>query len=318
MYTKKTQIAIIIVITILLGSTTTYAQLGTPLAQYSGNQMVYNPAYAGIYDMLSINTSVRKLWIGLPGSPSLISLNGHMPFSNQRHAMGLVFQREQWGALTAHYGYVNYAHKMYFDRSLLNFGVQAGFLNNITDWDLIEYVRDWDDPALGQGKTSGTHFDVNAGVYYQAPLFYVGLSAKHLMRPKYDFLTSPVTGEVWYSQRSMQFFLIGGYYFQLSDEWSLRPEFLVRYAPTAPTGCNAGAQFGYKNNHFIGVNWQTGQRAVSFTAKSSITPELRVGYSYDVYYGAIRPFQKGSHELSVNYLVNSFWKKGRTARLLWL
>jgi hypothetical protein len=64
----------ILILAFLASTGVANAQLGTPLAQYSGNQLIYNPGYAGSHDLFSANLSLRKLWVGLPGSPSLVSL----------------------------------------------------------------------------------------------------------------------------------------------------------------------------------------------------------------------------------------------------
>ena len=288
-----------------------HAQLGTPLTQYSGNQMVYNPAYAGVYNLLAANLSMRKLWVGLPGSPSLFSVNAHAPIRNSRNALGLIIQREQWGASIGHYAYANYAHKFYLEDGVLNFGLQVGVFNLATDWNKIDYVEDWDDPALGKGRVSSTHFDANFGIYYQASDFYLGFSAKHLTQSKYEFLTLPTNDELWFSQKRMEFFFIGGLNLILSDNWVLRPEYLIRYVHTTPTTFNVGAHLGYRRKHFVGLNLQTGQKAVSITGRTMVTPELWIGYSYDMYYGIVRPYQKGSHELSISYYIDSFWNKSK-------
>jgi type IX secretion system PorP/SprF family membrane protein len=294
------------------------AQLGTPLAQYSGNQLIYNPGYAGIHDLFSANLSVRKLWVGLPGSPSLISLNAHAPFQSQQNALGFVYQQERWGPMIGNIVHTTYAHKVNLGTHTLSLGLQAGFLNNIIDWDRIEYVMDDDDPGLGYARTSTTSLDVNVGAYYQTPRFYAGFSVKHLTMPKFARLTLEDTGEEWYSQQRMQFFLLGGYNFILSDEWSVRPEMLVRYVRAMPLSVDIGINVVYLNRFFLGTAFHTGQRAVSLTLKGEVKDGIRVGYSYDIHFGRIRQFQRGSHEISINYFMPLWNREERIVGLVWL
>jgi len=295
------------------------AQLGTPLAQYSGNQLIYNPGYAGVHDLFSANLSVRKLWVGLPGSPSLISLNAHAPFESQQNALGFVFQQERWGPMVGNIAHTTYAHKINLKENILSLGLQAGILNNVIDWDRIDHVMDEDDPGLGEARTKTTTLDVNFGAYYQTPSFYAGLSVKHLTMPKFGRLTLEETGEEWYSQKRMQFFLLGGYNFVLSDDWSIRPEMLVRYVRTVPVSVDIGINAVYLNRFFLGTAFHSGQRALSFTLKGEVMDGIRVGYSYDVYFGRIRSFQKGSHEISINYFM-PLWKREehRVVQSFWL
>jgi type IX secretion system PorP/SprF family membrane protein len=310
----------LIIITALIAATgIANAQLGTPLTQYSGNQLIYNPGYAGINDLLSVNLAVRKIWVGLPGSPSLVSLNAHAPFEDQRNALGFVFQQERWGPMIGNILYASYAHKLNLGFGLLSLGLQAGVLNNAIDWDKIDHVRDPDDPGLGQAKTRTTRPDVNFGAYFQAESFYSGFSIKHLTMPRFGHMTNEETGEEWFSQKRMQFYLIGGYNFRLTDEFDLRPEAFIRYVRTMPVSVGLGVNLAYLNRFFFGTAFHTGQRAVSLSLKGEVMEGIRVSYSYDIHYGVMRSFQKGSHEISINYIM-PLWKKAesKSVGLLWL
>jgi type IX secretion system PorP/SprF family membrane protein len=214
--------------------------------------------------------------------------------------------------------YVNYAHKINLGENILSLGLQAGFLNNIIDWDRIDHVMDEDDPGLNEARTTTTTLDVNFGAYYQSQSFYLGLSAKHLTMPKFGRLILEETDEEWFSQKRMQFFLIGGYNFALSDDWNIRPEMLVRYVNTMPLTVGVGANIAYLNQFFLGAAFHTGQRAVSLTVKGEVKDGIRIGYSYDIHYGRIRPFQRGSHEISINYFVPLWNRTEKAVDLLWL
>lgn len=309
---KKT----LIIASLLFISVQGFCQSATPLAQYSGNQIIYNPGYAGIYDVLSANLSVRKSWAGLKRSPSLISFSAHAPFQKEQHALGFVFQREQFGVMAANVTNVTYSHKIYFSNSILNLGVQAGLLNMVTDWDKIEFVMHPEDPGLGEGRQSVARFDANFGAYFQADKLYLGLSAKHLTAPIVDKLR--IGDDEWYSQMRRQFFFIGGYSIALNERWDVRPEMLVKYEHTVPTTVHAGALLVFENQFFLGGAYSTGQKTLHITAKAQLLPNLRFGYSYDVHFGRIRSFQSGSHEISINYLIRDLWESSKTVDLLWL
>jgi len=297
----------LLILAFLAATGATHAQLGTPLSQYSGNQLIYNPGYAGTQDLFSANLSIRRLWIGLPGAPNLISLNAHAPFQTERHALGFVYQREEWGPMIGHIVYANYAYKIDLGNSFLSLGLQAGFLNNVIDWDKIDFVTHPNDPGLGKGRTATTSPDINFGAYYHSQNFYLGLSAKHLTMPKFGRIKMD-NGEEWYSQKRIQYFMIGGYNFALSEEWDLRPELLVRYINTMPTTVGAGANVVYLNRFFLGAAFHTGQKSLSFTLKGEIMDGFRIGYSYDIHFGKLQSFQRGSHEISINYFM-PLWKR---------
>ena len=308
---------IIFAIALMIGARC-FAQLGTPLHQFTGNQIAYNPAYAGVYDLLAINLTVHKSWVQLPGSPRLVNFNGHAPFRNQRHAMGFVYQNDSWGPLQGNFVLGNYSYKMYFDRSILSFGVQAGAMIHQTNWNKFspEDIEDWEDPTLKKGRINEAKFDANFGVYYMAPRFYTGFSVLHLTSPKYN--KTEVNNKEYFSQMPSQFIFIGGYNIPINFYWDFRPEVFVRYLRDSPVSVNAGLHAHYMNRFSLGVNFMTGQKGVCFQARGLITDRVRVGYSYAAFWGDIKPYQKGTHEIQISYLILDVWGKARTVDLLWL
>jgi type IX secretion system PorP/SprF family membrane protein len=315
----KTRIFILLIAVAF--STKSFSQLGTPLSQFSGNQITFNPGYAGIYEMLTLNLSMRHSWIQLPGSPRIINFNGHVPIQRAQHSLGWIYQREEWGPLAGNFGYGNYAYKLYTRHGILNFGLQGGFVHHSVDWtkfgeDDVEHRDDiWFDPD-GTGHSRFTKFDANVGVFFLTPTYYVGLSGKHLTNPKFE---KRKVGDVeWYSQMPMQWYLIAGYHYDFDDYWSLRPEVFLRYVHNTPLSANIGLHGYYRNDFSFGINYITGQKAMSFSVRALLTSYMRVGYSYDVYWGPIKPFQRGSHEIMLNYYIRDIWRdKKNLERFLW-
>ena len=295
----------------LMIATTLKAQTATPLAQYAGNQLIYNPGFAGVYDLFSVNLSMKRLWMGIPNSPSLISFNMHMPFQSLRNAIGFTYQRETVGPQFIHTVNVTYAHKVFLGpTTFLSFGVQAGLLQSVTDWNMVDFVQDPHDPFYGDGRQRTNNADVNLGIYLQSQDFYLGLSVRHLTAPRFDEVTVAIVGETFYSQIRRQFFFMGGYNFRLSDDLDLRPHTMIRYKANAPLSVSVGANFVWDNRFFLGSNFMTGQRSVSLAVAAEILFGLRVGYSFDMNFGVLRPFQRGSHEISLNYAI-PFWDRTR-------
>ena len=309
----KTRFIILIIIAAF--GTKGFAQLGTPLSQFSGNQTLYNPAYAGAYEMLAMNLSLRQQWTQFPGAPRIINFNAHSPIQRSRQAVGLVYTRQEWGPLVGNYVYGNYAHRIYVGQGVLKFGLQAGILNRVTNWNLFDEFG-VDDPTDitfdpdGTGRSVATKFDAGLGVFFMTENYYVGASAKHITRPKFDHVRINDTN--WHSQMPVDWFFMAGYRHHFNDMWSVRPEVLVRYIPTVPVSVNVGMHMYFTNNYSFGANFMTGQRAVSFMAKAMITDNFRVGFSYDVYFGQVQSFQRGSYEIMVNYYIRDILWDRRT------
>jgi len=214
---------------------------------------------------------------------------------------------------------VTYAHKiMLGGSSFLSLGVQAGLFNSVTDWDMVWDIMHPQDPHRPEdgGRLVTNRFDMNLGAYLQSEDFYLGVSVRHLTMPRFDEVRLNIGGtmEVYRSQVQRQFFVMGGYNFALSRELDLRPHFLARHKPGTPTSLSVGANLVYDNRFFVGSNFMTGQRAVSLVFMAEVMEGLRVGYSFDMHFGIIRAFQRGSHEISVNYFI-PLWNQADDVRV---
>jgi type IX secretion system PorP/SprF family membrane protein len=309
----------ILLLTLLLATTAVKAQLGTPLSQFSGNQMLYNPAYAGVYEILTLNLSMRQQWTGILDAPRIINFNGHLPLQKDRHALGFIYTREELGPLASNHVYGNYTYKVYTGEGVLNLGFQAGIVNNGVDWHKFteDGVDDWTDPALF--APSSTKFDMNVGLFYLNPNYYFGISARHITRPEFGS-TVKIDEQIWYSRMTTHWFLIAGYHYDFDDVWSIRPELLIRYAHNTPFSTDIGAHLYFTNDYSLGVKYRTGMKALSFVAKSMFFNHFRFGYSYDIYLGPIKQLQSGSHEIMINYYIKDIWrdkKWEKERRMLW-
>jgi type IX secretion system PorP/SprF family membrane protein len=297
-----------ILFAVLVFSVKSFAQSGTPLSQFSNNPLIYNPGYTELSDALSMNLSVHKSWLQIPRSPQTINFNGLLPVGfDQKHRLGWVLQNDTWGPIAENNIYANYAYAVNLGKNgVLNFGLQAGVLLHTVDWEKIDHVISWSDPTMEEGRRHSTKFDVNVGAYYVAPTWFFGLSAMHLTNPKRDKIR--INEKEYFSQMGTQFFLTTGGNIWMDDDLEFCPEVLVRYAHTTPISVNAGVHLQYMKRHRLGINYMTGQHGISFSFRTQIAKQFRIGYSYDIFMGAIGPFQRGSHEISVNYKIGGFSK----------
>jgi len=293
---------VILQITLMIVGSCAFAQLGTPMLQYYGNQMVSNPAYAGKHDALSATLSVRKQWFQIPGSPMLVSLNAHQPFKGSRHAWGGIIQNESHGALNHIVGYANYAYYLWLGKAELRLGLQAGLQNHTVNWGKIEHIKDDDDPFFGTRPSNRTNFNVNVGAIYTTFDYYVGLSIKHLTPPKFNFEKNRPSEKSWHPRSPTQFLLHGGTDFRVDRDWSIRPELFLHYTFTSPLSVNTGVQANYQNQYFFGVNFQTVQRSLAFSVRGFVLENLQASYSYGLFYNVLKSARYGgTHEISLIY-----------------
>jgi len=281
--------------------TTAKPQTAIPMVQYAGNQLVYNPAFAGAHDLFSANLSFKRLWIGMPNAPQLISFNMHAPFIDQRNALGFIFQRETFGPQFVNLVNLTYAYNFRIgESSFLSLGVQGGLFNSVTDWSMVDRVRHPEDHLYGGDERWVTNrFDMGFGVHLQSRDFYVGLSARHLTASRFDEIY--FDGEDFHSRIRRQFFLVGAYNFMLNNYFDLRPRVLMRYKQNVPFTVSAGVDLVYLDRFSVGANIMTGLPTLTLSTAIEVFDGLRIGYAFDMNFGAIRSFQRGSHEFFISY-----------------
>jgi len=297
---------LLILTTALVLTLTARAQTSTPMSQYAGNQLIFNPGFAGAHDLFSANLSFRTLWVGVPASPTLISFNMHAPFIDQRNALGFIFQRETFGPQAINLVNATYAYNFRIGgQAFLNLGMQVGLLNSVTDWSQVTHVTHPEDHGYGAGQRWATNrFDMGLGAFFQAPDFYAGLSVRHLTAPRFDETRrGGENGERYYSRIRRQVFLMGGYNFILNNIFDIRPRLKMRYKGGAPFAVNIGADLVYLDRFSFGMGFTTGTPTFTLAATAKVWDGIRVGYAFDMNFRVIRQFQRGSHEIFLSYLM---------------
>ena len=95
-------------------------------SQYVFNGLLINPAYAGTREVLTATALYRNQWINIPGAPKTGVFSMDSPVRNQKVGLGLNVVVDKIG-VTNHTGISGiYSYKLYFNQSVLSFGIQGG------------------------------------------------------------------------------------------------------------------------------------------------------------------------------------------------
>jgi len=125
---------------------------------------------------------------------------------------------------------------------------------------------------------------LGAGLYYNTDKFYVGFSTPQML--KY---------ESYY--QNAQWFLAGGYVFNLSPDVVLKPSVLLRMTKGTPINADFNANVWLHNIVALGVSVRTSSMYVAML-EVQINHQLRFGYAYD---WSPTSINKGSHEFMLRY-----------------
>lgn len=273
------------------------AQQDILLTQYMYNKLAINPAYAGSQDIFSMDMIGRLQWVGVDGAPKTISLTAHTPLRNRHVALGLNVYRDQLGPYSDYTATGIFAYRIIFRTTKLCFGISGGVKYAGIDWSALN-PKEKSDFDLSNTPTSKAVPDIDAGIYYYGPQFYVGVSSRHLIQSQmFNTNNLELNSQSYnYTKLLRHFFGMAGGAFPLTTNLMIMPSVLVKYVQNAPIQADMNINFLFDEILTLGVSYRT-ENAIAMILGINITRNLSIGYSYDIWLNSLRTFDKGSHEI---------------------
>lgn len=308
---------------LLLGPALLIAQQDAMFTKYMFNTLVYNPAYAGSYEYLSINALHRGQWWGIDGAPTTQSLSVHTPVS-ERVGLGLSLVNDKIGPTGSTQINAVYAYRIPVGPGKLSIGLQAGVFQWRADWSQLSFFDPQSaDPAYREMTPTKWLPNFGAGVYYQAPKFFIGFSSPHLVN--YDLRKKEASepDDLPAAQIYRHYYAFTGMAIPLNgDALVFRPTLLVKNVGlfgdarnargriAAPTEFDLDLSLLFSQKVWLGVSYRSALEA--FDGRSSVDSGdiwaslnlrngLRIGAAFDYTLSDLQSFAGGSYELMLGY-----------------
>jgi type IX secretion system PorP/SprF family membrane protein len=285
------------------------AQTDAQFTQYWAVPSYYNPGAAGDTDFIRIRGGAKLQWLGIDNAPQNFMLTGDMPFKigKQKIGVGLVAQQESIGLFSDFNVNIQANYKIRIAKGILSVGLQGGYFSQSFKGSEVVLPDDDDyhqssDEGVPTQDLAGNTFDVSAGLWYNHPLFYFGVSGQHLLQPtiKMSLEGSENTESQEYeTEISRMVYFTGGSNIQIKNTlFEIQPSFQVK---TDFSTYTAEVTMRARYNKFItfGLGYRY-KDAIS----AMIGAEYKnffVGYAYDYPTSAIAKASSGSHELIAGY-----------------
>lgn len=279
---------------LILSGFASFAQQDAQYTQYMYNTININPAYAGSRGVLSVFGLHRTQWVGLDGAPTTNAFSINTPINNSKLGVGLSFVNDRIGpteenTISADISYTVQTSETY----KLSFGIKG--TANLFSLDVNKLnPADANDPRLYNFDNNFTP-NVGAGAYFHSDKLYVGLSV-----PNFFETTRYEDNSISVAKERMNFYLIGGYVFDLSPSVKFKPAFLAKTIEGAPMQLDLSGNFLINEKFTIGVAWRW-SAAASVMAGFQITDGLFVGYGYDLETTRLSRYNSGSHEIFLRF-----------------
>ncbi|MDC7993569.1 PorP/SprF family type IX secretion system membrane protein [Altibacter sp. HG106] len=285
----------VFLLSILWISSKAAAQQDPQYTQYLYNTMSINPAYAGSLETLDVVGTYRDQWVGIDGAPNTQNLGIHTPLRNEKIGVGINISHDRLGPSREVLINGNFSYKLQLSPTLkLGLGIKAGA--DFLDIDFSEGIfQDPNDPVLNTNVDNRTTLTLGTGAYLYSNNWYLGLSVPDFITDSfYDNMDQSV------SEEELQYYMIGGYVFDVSTDFRLKPAFLLKYLRNTPIVVDVSANVLYRDRLTFGVSYRY-EDAISGIVGVQVIPSVFVGYSYDYTLTDLSDFNDGTHEIVLRF-----------------
>ena len=288
-------------------------------SQFFSSPLQLNPAFAGNTNQPKIAINYRNQWPQLNNAYNTYSFSVDQFFEYMNSGFGLYFLGDDAGngiyKTIKLSGIYSYRARLTGDLNL-KFGVEASFVQARLNFDKLIFFDQLDPEfgSVGPGGTiiptmetrpdrpTATYIDASVGALVYSPVFYAGLTIKHLNRPSQSILD---VNNNTFAGLPMRFSLHGGAEIDvpLKNKWKY-DSFIAPNLMFLKQGdfsqINAGSYFGF--GPFLTGAWfrwaNTNPDALIFLAgvKNGI---FRINYSYDLTISDIGLSTGGAHEIGI-------------------
>lgn len=278
------------------------AQQDAQFTQYMFNGMFYNPAFAGKEAGLRLSALHRTQWrnympnTGTGGAPltQLITAQGRIDSKNIGYGVTLV--NDQIGATNNFEVNFQGAYHKKINRGTLSIGVNGGIFSTSLNYDNLIVVNP--EPNLpSSGSESRTKINAGIGLIFDKQNYYIGLSARHLNEPVFDF------GEGDYENKLKNHsYLIFGYRIRPIGQFLIEPSILIKTVSLNNFSYDASVMITYQSKIMGGLAYRS-QESISLILGYSLLKDnsLRLGYSFDLISNNLQAKAPSSHELMLRY-----------------
>ncbi len=277
------------------------AQQEPMYSQYMFNMLAINPAYAGCHEITEATALFRKQWLGIPGAPSTTTLGVNIPDNLHGLGYGLQFSNDIIGVTKTNTMAASFSYRthVFSENDDLSFGLSASLANFQANYNMVDLIQSADPSFTGQ-IVKAWFPNVGAGIFYHTEDFYLGFSAPSLLTNKVNGIAISTGASVSSDVLIAHYFLTGGVVLTLNDALKLKPSILIKAVPGTPIETDLNANLWIDNRVCVGASYRTKAAFVGMV-EVQLSPQLRLGYSYDREITDLAKYTNGTHELMLKF-----------------
>lgn len=284
-----------------LYSFTATAQQDPQFSHYMFNGLFFNPAYAGMDGaMAKFSFLHRTQWLGYEaadvggGGPQSNMLSFHAPLLKYQSGVGVVLMQDRIGPIYNYTANASYAYHFMVGPGKLSLGLSGGVYGITMDYDLYRAINP-DDPLILSGSETQFKPDMGAGVWYDSPKYYAGVSMTHIIQSEFDFGVSAENA------LARHMYVTGGYKWEATYDLMVVPSVLVK-TEFETYSFDLNVMGTYKERFYGGLSYRQSDAITALVGVHALKDKsLTIGYSFDYTVPDTEAKEPTSHELYLSY-----------------
>ena len=290
-----------------------HAQTEPMYSQYMYNMLGVNPAYAGNREALSMNFFQRNQWNGIKGAPKTTSFSLDQSVKEGKIGWGVQVYDDRLGveAATGFNGMLSTRIQV-SEKGILSGGLSFGLMNYRINLNDVQNRNNPNDPSfISINNPSSWTPSLGMGIYYNTDRFYASISTPSILKSRLasyqDFVSSLE------KTNAFHLFANTGYVFDINEDLKLKPSTMVKMVSGAPIEADINLNVWMKDIIGLGGSYRTGDAFVGMVELQA-SPNLRIGYAYDVPFNPLKYFTRGSNELMLRFEFGNYKTKIKSTR----
>ena len=283
----------ILLFVLMFTGVVSYAQQDAQFTQYMYNTINVNPAYAGSRGALSIFALHRTQWVGLDGAPVTNAVSINTPINGSNLGLGVSLINDKIGPANENTFSADLSYTIPTSETFkLSFGVKG--TANLFNLDVTKLnPDDATDPSFQNYNKFSPN--IGAGIYLHSDKAYLGLSIPNFIQTnRYD------DNDVRIFKEKINYYLIGGYVFDLNQDIKFKPAVITKMVEGAPLQIDVSGNFMFSEKFVVGVAYRW-SAALSGMVGFQVSDGLYIGYGYDRETTNLKNYNSGSHEIFLRY-----------------
>ena len=279
---------------------------------YMLNSQVFNPAFVGLEENLTISLLNSLQWIGFEGNPTINAIFLDAKLKNNL-GLGMELISDKIGPISSNFVAINAAYHLKLNKNSRRLSLGIKLSGNDHNISLNSF--NFDDITDPNVRTKDSYFITN-----------IGFGLRYYSDQLYFSFSIPYFFETKIINKKRHYYLSGGFKKELKKKLIINPNFLIKKASNTPASIDVSTMLFYEDLFWFGVNYGASDNGfispnvsggnLSFISGFKLIPALSIGYSVTSQIGNwTGSANSRSHEIYVKFSTSKKSVKSSDASL---